>query len=98
MGVDFFQCDGCGETICDCGSYERCEGECGRRWCERKCADMDGADEDYVCKYCREEDVEDGVLLKFLLKHYKLTEKKAKKMYFKANPPERFMPPQPDED
>jgi hypothetical protein len=92
MGVDFFPCDACSETICECGSYRRCEGDCGRRWCDLECAIKDGADEEMICKYCRNEDVEEGVLLRFLLKHFKLTEKKAKKLYFKANPPQPYEP------
>lgn len=37
---------------------------------------------DESCKYCREEDVEDSVLLNFLLKRCKITRKKALKLYF----------------
>lgn len=89
MGVEFFPCDGCGETICDCGSYERCNDECGRRWCDMKCAKADGfinEDEDGEldggsCKFCRNEDVEDSPLLYFILKHFSLTKEKAKAMY-----------------
>lgn len=88
MSVDFFECDACGETVCECGPHKRCDGECGRKWCNRKCAEVDGADEDYVCKYCRNEDIEDGPLLQFILEHFKLTEEDAKRMYFDAHPPE----------
>jgi hypothetical protein len=88
MGVDFFPCDRCGESICDCGDYERCGEDCCRRWCSRECANLDGYRDDeeagcYTCNFCRNEDVEDVVLLKFLLKHFKISEKKAKKLYFK---------------
>lgn len=82
MSVGFFDCDACGETICDCGDYERCKGECSRRWCNRKCAEVDGADEDGICKYCRDEDIEDRPLLEFLLQLFKMTEKEAKELYF----------------
>ena len=37
MGVDFFDCDKCGRSVCDCGDYWACE-ECGTRTC-RPCAD-----------------------------------------------------------
>jgi hypothetical protein len=100
MGVDFFPCDKCMESICDCGDYVRCQ--CGHRWCGLDCAmedgyvmdgnsedDWDGEGEkpdwrewDESCKYCRKEDVEDSILLKFLLKHCKMTRKKALKLYF----------------
>ena len=92
MGVDFFPCDACGESICDCGSYFQCNDLCGRRWCNDECAIKDGfVDEDnedgervISCNFCRNEDVEDGPLLQFLLKHYKISLNKAKKLYFKS--------------
>jgi hypothetical protein len=82
MGVDFFPCDYCGEAICDCGSYEKCE--CGRRWCDDKCAKGDGylsySDDDEIdepsCKYCRREEAEDSELLDYLLRHYNLSRDK----------------------
>lgn len=87
MGVDFFPCDNCEESICDCGDYVRCNDECGRRWCDKKCAKGDGyrdddLDDNQSCNFCRNEDVEDGPLLEFLLKHFKLSKKAAKEMYF----------------
>lgn len=99
MGVDFFPCDYCGESICDCGSYERCE--CGRRWCDKKCAKGDGfrpsgydEDEDTEwegvdsCKFCRLEDAEDGELLHYLLCRYNLTRDQVVKEYVASLPPE----------
>lgn len=85
MGVDFFPCDSCGESICDCGSYEYCG--CGRRWCDLKCAEKDGyrevegvdpvawdgGRETWTCAYCRYESFEDSALLNHLLKRYNLT-------------------------
>lgn len=32
MGVDFFPCTACGESVCDCGPYTRC-GQCRRSFC-----------------------------------------------------------------
>ena len=95
MGVDFFPCDACGESICDCGSYEQCNDMCGRRWCDKKCAAIDGYrngdDDDYQegsCKFCRNEDVEDTPLLHFILKHFDLSIEEAKKMYLSSLPKE----------
>lgn len=76
MGVEFFPCDYCHESICDCGDYKRCE--CGRRWCDLKCAEKDGyvqEDEDgeeKSCSFCRNEAAEDSDLFNFLLKKYNL--------------------------
>ena len=71
MGVDFFPCDYCGESICDVGDYERCD--CGRAWCDRKCAEFDGQDrEEDNCAYCRNEKAEDCDILKYLLNKYNL--------------------------
>lgn len=93
MGVDYFPCDRCNCSVCDCGPYVRCDDEgdhdCDRRWCDDACAKLDGlrnvVDEDgdrvsRSCNHCRREDVDDCELLKFLLKHCKLTRKRAVKM------------------
>lgn len=94
MGVTYSTCDHCNEPYYD-GSVGivRGECECERRWCSRACAEADGYtsgddDEEYVgpsCKFCREEEVEDSVLLNFVLKHAKLTRKKALKLYRDRN-------------
>ena len=86
MGVDFFSCDYCGESICDAGDYERCNEDCYRRWCDRRCAEKDGYqyDEesgDYTCKYCRNEEIEDEVLVEYLLKRSGLSRKDAVKEF-----------------
>lgn len=90
MGVEFFPCDRCGESICDCGRYERCHYDCGRRWCSPECAALDGYrsgdsdeihdDPDGSCNFCRGEDVTDDVLLAFLLEKFRLTHDQAVKM------------------
>lgn len=78
MSVDFFPCDACDRSICDCGHYARCNDDCGRRWCDDKCAAADGHkndDEDYQdgsCNYCRNEEANDEDLFKFLLKKHDL--------------------------
>lgn len=74
MGVDWLTCRSCGGTFPDCGSYVSCE-SCGEYWCSDKCAEEDGFkvevdnEEEYStsCKYCRQEDFDDSVLLKFAL-------------------------------
>lgn len=93
MGVVFISCDRCTNTFYDGGDYVRCNENCEHRWCDMQCAEADGFKKSYYdekadgyieksCNYCREDDVEDILLLKFLLKKYKLTRKKAVKMYF----------------
>lgn len=42
MGVEFFPCDHCGDSICDAGHYEQCNYNCCRRWCCDQCAEADG--------------------------------------------------------
>lgn len=95
MGVDFFPCDGCGESICDCGSYIKCR-KCEHRWCELSCAiknggykDEDDEDDEYdeyeqSCKFCRQEEAEDSDLLNFLIKKYKLNRKTVVQLYFES--------------
>lgn len=92
MGVDFFACSHCGETICDAGSYETCGGVideenleyCSRAWCDEECAKGDGYDEEKgSCKYCRNEELEDYELVSFLLQRLRWTREKALDEYFK---------------
>jgi len=106
MGVDFFDCDVCGESICDAGDYESCS--CGRNWCSMECAEVDEfekehcklgydmedneCEEDYCCdcdnyidesscKYCREEDFEDNILLAYALQELNFTRADLIKQY-----------------
>ena len=72
MGVDFYPCNYCGETFCDCGDFERCE--CGVKWCSLECAEKEGYTTEIKgkwgegsCNFCREEDFEDSILLDFAL-------------------------------
>lgn len=90
MGVDFFPCDHCGDTICDCGVYYHCRDICERKWCSKECAaaegwraDKEDADDsnDYSCIFCRYEDAEDSELFHFLLEKYNLTRGEVLKMY-----------------
>jgi hypothetical protein len=93
MGVDYFSCDYCGRSICDCGHYEHCNEDCYRRWCNKNCAEGDGfkVDKDRVdkydeylktCKFCRKQDAEDAELLEFLLEKYSLTREEVVKDFF----------------
>src|ERR1035437_7123355 len=68
MSVDFFECDRCGETICDCGSWWACE-ECGVRLCddcEQEHVDHDD-DDVAICPYCSRDLATDTDLLGFAL-------------------------------
>jgi len=77
MSIDYFSCNYCGNTFNDCGDYVSCD--CGMTWCDDECARKDKyrqkRNDESSCKYCREEDFEDLVLLKYALKELKLTRK-----------------------
>lgn len=82
MSVDFFPCAGCGESICDCGEYFICEGDCERSFCSKECGKLKKNENDQlVCKFCRLEAVDDSDLLAFMLKTYNLSRKKAVELY-----------------
>lgn len=73
MGLDFYACNRCGEGFHDAGYYKSCD--CGKVWCGDDCAKADDLHEhvednyeEISCKYCREEDYDDSVLLDFVLK------------------------------
>jgi len=93
MSVDFFPCDYCGRSICDCGRYDYCNDNCGRCWCNQECAKGDGYEVDknqedddgeYLknCKFCRKQDAEAYELLEFLLEKYNLTREEVVKEFF----------------
>ena len=56
MSVDYFSCDHCGVSVCDCGDYATCEG-CGREYCtpcdENEVDIQEDDDGDQTCEYCR---------------------------------------------
>lgn len=72
MGVDFFPCDSCSETVCDAGSYFPCDcgavyhSECGERQEDEKTGDTS-------CQICRGEVVTEEQLLKYLIKESGIT-------------------------
>lgn len=70
MGIDYYSCSECETSFPDVIDYKFCE--CGRDWCDEECAELGGlqSDEwgdDRTCKYCREEEFDDAVLLAHLL-------------------------------
>jgi hypothetical protein len=83
VGVDFFPCDKCGETICDAGPWWECE-ECGHVLCST-CEgelDADPDDEDEaLCPYCAGEVATDSDLLEFALEKLGLTRKELLDQY-----------------
>ena len=90
MSVNFFPCDFCGESICDCGPYKHCPGECGRRYCDWECAEGHGITEDRdgeftLCEYCSGKNVQDRELIEYLLGRLGVTrEQAAKDIYAQA--------------
>ena len=64
MGVDFFNCEDCGQIIPDCGMYDICSG-CGLHFC-----DSCGGIEDDSCIVCRYDVISDSQILHYVLKHY----------------------------
>lgn len=70
MGIDYLSCNKCEESFPDVIDYVYCD--CGKTWCSKECAKKDGYRKDKhdnsSCKYCRKQDFEDDVLLKYALK------------------------------
>ena len=57
MSVDFYVCEYCGETFCDCGPHIFCV-DCCRMFCCQECAECE-YDElgNYAnCRYCKGDD------------------------------------------
>lgn len=90
MGVEFFPCHYCSESICDCGEYVSCD--CRRKWCTLDCAVEEGfyydeEDQDTAkCNFCQKRDVEDSELVKFLLEKLEVSRDEAVKEYYDATP------------
>jgi hypothetical protein len=83
MGVDFFTCDHCGESICDAGDYDHCD--CGKRFCsgprDTGCGKVhENEDGSLTCSFCRREEISDYDLLQYLLAASNLTREEAAKM------------------
>lgn len=84
MGVEFFLCDGCGESICDCGSFWRCE-DCSHRLCDdcRNAAHYDEEDygDEWMCPFCIKDMATDSDLLAFLLNTMQKTREEVLLLY-----------------
>jgi hypothetical protein len=83
MSVEFGECMGCGETICDV-DLTACD--CGKQFCAppdgTKCGGI-VEDEDAgttTCKFCRNESITDNDLLHYCLAAMNLTYKEAQKL------------------
>ncbi len=89
MGVDFFDCDECGESICDCGSWWSCE-ECGHRLCEDCESKIVGEDEDGedICPFCERQTATDFQLLEYALGKLELTRDQLFEQYQSESPVE----------
>jgi len=82
MGVEWINCDKCGDIFCDCGEYDYCE-NCDMYFCI-SCSDKlnrsyFSEDGSYLekCSFCQGEDITDAELLKFLLKKCGVTKREA---------------------
>lgn len=93
MGIDFFSCDSCGETLADCGEYDRCE-FCKRRFCppyrnNEGCGKLQFVDEnedERNCFFCRREEISNDQLVEALRMHLGLTREGAKQLYLDMTP------------
>ena len=64
MSVDWFDCDVCRESICDCGDYESCN--CGKHWCSEECAEVDGFEREHCrLEYDMDDKEENGCTEKY---------------------------------
>lgn len=90
MGVDFFECDECGETICDAGPYWTCD-ECRHHLCEDcegKLVIEDGETGDAVCPFCERQTATDFQLLEYALGKLGLTRDQLFEEYQDEAPPD----------
>ena len=86
MGVDYYDCEYCGESVADCSDgFCSCE-DCGRKFCSDECVGVE-RDEDLgyhtSCRFCSGKDATESQLLKFALVKLNLTEAELKEMYLK---------------
>lgn len=68
MGVDFYTCDVCGNTFCDCGPYARCD-ECDGKLCPdcMEKYEVFGNMTKENCPFCNFKEVSEETLLAFLI-------------------------------
>lgn len=82
MGVEYFDCPFCGETICDSGDFSRCD-MCEEIMCE-ECGDNRKKHGKIVCDYCLEKTVSDDDMIEFLLEKCELSREEAVKLFYKG--------------
>lgn len=90
MGVEFFECDRCSETICDAGDWWACE-TCGIRLCQHCEAEtdadncLDEIDQEGTpnpgCLFCMRKDATDLALLVFALQQLGIMREELMKRY-----------------
>jgi Zinc finger, C3HC4 type (RING finger) len=66
VGVEFFDCDLCGDTICDAGSWFACD-DCNHVMCEECEFKHSNEDGEVACPFCSKEEATDSDLLEFAL-------------------------------
>lgn len=91
MGIEFFECDRCDETICDAGPYWTCD-ICGHRLCEDCEIFTSAANDDDMkegqpnpgCPFCRREITTATDLLEFALGLLGVTREQLMERYMKG--------------
>ncbi len=94
MGVDYFPCAVCNDSVCDCGRYSQCD-ICENRFCidcfPREVDADDFTDEIELekarmkaCPLCSEKFIPDHCMVEFLLKQLKWSKSRAEKEYRKV--------------
>lgn len=84
MSVDYYSCALCGECFADCSSRCCSCPDCGNMFCSTECANLKESEndsEDDACCICRKESANDYILYHALLRHFKLTEEQALKIW-----------------
>lgn len=97
MSVDFFPCDACGESVCDCGDYWTCE-ECEHRLCvgcrDKHVREVEPAEDSddgpvELCPYCTGVLATDAELLAFALTRLRTTRAALLKTWQESRPAKR---------
>lgn len=90
MGIVFYTCSNekCKRNFPDCIDFFSCD--CGFSFCSKECGEKqvsyDEDDEEIkTCILCREEQIQDGTLLSFLISYYNITYEKAIELYKEHN-------------
>ena len=83
MGVDYYDCEACGEIYCDCGPCGYCDG-CDAMLCidcYDKSVEKYGKDEEHdhllKCVLCQKDVITDATLVPFLLSLAGMTREQA---------------------